>query len=109
MIILSRDRAFRAEGCDVVRSLEEALELARGRDETEVFIGGGREVYASALEKADQIYLTQVEVEVEADTFFPTMPEADWTEVSNEYHEKDDKNALSFRFRVLSRLESNSG
>ena len=105
MIILSRDRAYRVEGCDVMPSLEEALELARGRDETEVFIGGGREVYASALERADRIYLTQVETEAEADTFFPRIDEADWTETSSEYHEKDEKNALPFRFSVLSRTK----
>src|SRR5262245_52323986 len=46
MIVVTRDRSYEAEGCDVVHSVQDAIELARGRGESEAFICGGAEIYA---------------------------------------------------------------
>lgn len=70
-IILSQDPAFAPPGCVVVRSLEEALAQARIVEPEEVFICGGASVYRQFLPLADRLYLTLVEGEYEADTFFP--------------------------------------
>src|SRR5258705_13468136 len=48
-IIVTRNPQFRAEGCFVVRSLEEALDLARARGESEAFVCGGAQIYAEAV------------------------------------------------------------
>ncbi|HWI40466.1 MAG TPA: dihydrofolate reductase [Verrucomicrobiae bacterium] len=69
-VVLTRDSGFRAEGCEVEHDLRRALE----REEEEVFVCGGGEIFRQALPLADRIYLTLVHAEVEGDTFFPEMP-----------------------------------
>jgi len=44
MIVMTRDRNYKAEGCDVAHSVEDAIDLARERGENEVFICGGAEI-----------------------------------------------------------------
>src|SRR5262245_8173289 len=61
MIIVTHNRNYRTEGCDVAHSIEQAIELARERDDSEVFICGGGEIYSQTIELADRIYLTLVE------------------------------------------------
>ncbi len=108
MIVLTRDRGFQAADCLVAHSFEEAMELARSRGEGEVFIGGGSDVYTSALPFASRVYLTLVESESDADTFFPELNEADWIEGESEWHAADESNPLQFTFKVLDRREAAS-
>ncbi len=57
------------DGVETYGSLEEVLEALRG--EERIFIIGGGEVYAQFLARAHELYLTIVDREVDADTFFP--------------------------------------
>src|SRR5262245_59588924 len=70
-IIVTRDGAYKPEGCLVAGSVEEAISLARLRGEDEVFVCGGSQVYAATIGSAHRLYLTLVDAEVEADRFFP--------------------------------------
>jgi dihydrofolate reductase len=93
MIIVTRNPEYRAEGCQVVQSIEEGLEAARYEGESEIFIIGGREIFIQALPYAMRIYLTQVHAAVEADTFFPEINLDDWWVVDSSFvpaGEKDD-------------------
>lgn len=67
-IILSRDKGFKVEDCLVVGSVEEAL-MAAG--EGEIFIIGGGQVYSQTIGLADRLYLTMIDKDSKADTFFP--------------------------------------
>src|SRR5665213_977224 len=69
-------------GCEVVNSIDAALELCKG--EEEVFIGGGAEIYKTAMPHTDRIYLTIVHQPFEADTFFPETDQSEWRKVSRE-------------------------
>lgn len=100
MIVVTRDRNYRAEGCDVVHSVEDAIRLARERGESEVFICGGAEIYAQSIEIADRMYLTLVDAEVAADTFFPEFDEQGWSEQESVYQPADEKNQYPFTFKV---------
>jgi dihydrofolate reductase len=71
MIVVTRDRNYKAEGCDLAHSVEDATRLARERGESEVFICGGAEIYAQSIGIVGRMYLTFVGAEVAADTFFP--------------------------------------
>jgi dihydrofolate reductase len=102
-IIITRNRDYFAEGCLIVHSLHEATDLAEGRGETEVFICGGAEIYAEAIDLADIIYLTVVEADLEADVFFPEFDWRDWRSRDYEFHPVDEKNPYPFTFRVLIR------
>lgn len=68
--LVSRTLQVREENCRTVASLEEALSAADGRD---VYICGGAGLYEEALPLADCLYLTELEDEVEGDTFFPPI------------------------------------
>lgn len=102
-IVIARTPGFEAPGCQVVRSLDEALERARDRGEEEVFIIGGAQIYKLALPVADCLYLTRVHVNAEGDVLFPEFDQADWTVVSSERHEPDDKHAHAFTIMKLER------
>jgi len=103
MIIVTRDRSYEAEGCEVVHSIEDAMKLARDRGESEAFICGGAEIYAESIAIADRIYLTLVDAEVPADTFFPKFDEGEWSERESFYHPADDRNQYPFTFKMLVR------
>lgn len=74
-IIVTRDKQFRANGCIVTYSIEEAInfkfEILNLKFKDEVFVIGGGQIYTQALPYADKLYLTIVEGTFEADTFFP--------------------------------------
>lgn len=103
MIIVTRDRNYRASGCLMVHSPDEAFRLAAERGEREAFVIGGAEIYAQALPQADRLYLTQVHAQVQADVFFPEFAEDEWQEVSRNFHAADEKNQYDFTFRELRR------
>lgn len=68
-IVISRDPAFSAPGCEVVTTLEKAISLARETD-PEPRVIGGAEIYRLALPLTTRIYLTEVDRDVEGDTVF---------------------------------------
>jgi dihydrofolate reductase len=100
-IVVTRDSAYKAEGCDLVHSVEDALNLARERGENEVFICGGAEIYGQTIAIANRIYLTYVDAEVAADTFFPEFDEREWMEQESFYHPADEKNEYAFNFKMM--------
>jgi dihydrofolate reductase len=104
MIVVTRNRDYRAEGCLVVNSLEAALNAARARGESEAFIGGGAEIYREAIAAADRIYLTLVETEVETDTVFPELNPGEWIVEESLACAPDEKNPHPFTFQMLRRV-----
>ncbi|MCA0238629.1 MAG: dihydrofolate reductase [Bacteroidetes bacterium] len=103
-IVITRDPFFTAEGVLVAHSLEEALEIAHDNGETEAFIIGGGAIYRESSHLWDKIYLTEVDVTVEGDVFFPDINPAEWREISRESHAPDEKNEWAYVFRVLERV-----
>lgn len=89
-------------GCEVVKSVEEGLELCKG--EEEVFIGGGAEIYKLAMHLTDRIYLTIIHKNFDADTFFPEIDYKVWKETEREDHAPDDKNPYAYSFITLERV-----
>ena len=92
-IVVTRNPSFTAENITVVHSLEEALKLAVD----EVFIIGGGQIYQEAIKIADRLYLTVVEGNPEADTFFP-----DYSQFTKVISEKSGKSeGYKYKFLVL--------
>lgn len=102
-IVVSRDPFFIASNCLVVRSVEEALELAHENGEEEAFIIGGGAIYEASLPYWDRLYLTLVDAEVEGDVYFPEVDLQDWRLLSSERHAADEKNEYDFTFLVYER------
>ena len=88
-IILTRDKNYKADGCIVVNSREDALKSA---GDGEVMIIGGAMIYAEFLPIANKMYLTIIGREFEGDAYFPEYNENEWKEVSREVHEENDLN-----------------
>jgi dihydrofolate reductase len=105
-IVLTRDPAYQAEGCTVVRSLDEAIAAAGPADE--LLIVGGAALYAEALPRADRLYLTRVHAQVEGDSRFPSWNPADWIEVDRVEHPADGRNPISMTFLTLERVSDAS-
>ncbi|MDB5030730.1 dihydrofolate reductase [Mucilaginibacter sp.] len=99
-IIITR-QLITIEGCEVANSIDAALALCK--DEAEVFIVGGAEIYKQAMHLTDKIYLTIVHADFEADTYFPEIKAAIWKETDRQDHEPDEKNALPYSFITLER------
>src|SRR3989344_2696086 len=74
-IVVTRDESYRAEGCEVVNSIEEAIKAAEKIEKDEIFVIGGGQIYEQAIKFADKLYLTVVKGEYPADTFFPDYSE----------------------------------
>jgi dihydrofolate reductase len=100
-IIVTRNPDFTAEGCLVVHSLDEAINLAKSRGESEAFICGGARIYAEAITRAQRFYLTIVHAQVESDTLFPEWDEGAWTRKQSSHREADDKDEYSSTFALL--------
>jgi len=105
-IVVTRDPFFTAEGVMVAHSVGEALGMAFDGGEDEVFVIGGGEIYRETADLWDRIYLTEVELEVEGDVFFPETDPSEWLELWSEKHQPDEKNEWPYTFRVLERKEA---
>jgi dihydrofolate reductase len=99
-IVITR-QDIKIEGCEVVKSIDEAIALCQ--DEAEVFIVGGAEIYHQAMHLTNRIYLTIVHHSFDADTFFPEIDYKDWKETAHEDHETDEKHAFAYSFITLER------
>lgn len=98
-IVVTRQGGYTAPGATLVHSLGDALaaaESALGADE--VFIIGGAQIYAEALQRADRLYLTLIEDEKEGDAYFPPYEHLFTKTLSNEAHELD---GLRYRWITL--------
>ena len=89
------------EGVTWVTSLDEALQAAGDAEEIMV-IGGGR-VYEQMLKRADRLYLTPIDAEVEGDTQFPDYEPDEWQSTFSEFHDADEQNSHSYCFEILDR------
>jgi dihydrofolate reductase len=99
-IVVSRNPDFQAEGIELAASLEDAVRIA---DSDEVMVIGGGQLYALGLPLAQRMILTLIDIEPEADTWFPEWAELEWSQTSEKHFPIDDKNKLAYRIIELSR------
>ena len=85
----------------IVSSLEEAIAKAKELDTEEIHIGGGAQIYEQALPYIDKLYLTLVDDEKEADTFFPPYEKEFAKKV---FEEKREWNGLKYIWVNLERV-----
>jgi dihydrofolate reductase len=100
-IVVTRKRDYVAPGCTVVHGLDAAWRAAAGADE--ICVIGGTTLFEETLPIADRIHLTEVEAEVEGDTFFPALDRSEWLEHEVTHHAADARHTYPFRIVVLER------
>jgi dihydrofolate reductase len=101
-IVISRDKAFVADGAERATGPEQALALSWGAPEVAV-IGGG-EIYRLFWPYVARLYLTEVDLDVDGDTRFPALDPSEWTEVAREVHPRGERDSAGFTLRILDRM-----
>ncbi|WP_240724749.1 dihydrofolate reductase [Onishia niordana] len=81
-IVVTRDPDFEHPGVSVCHDLVSALDLADQQaiidGVEEIMVMGGAQIYAQALPYASRLYLTEVDITLEGDAFFPELEKASW-------------------------------
>ena len=99
-LVVTRDKSFLEEGCEIYHSIEEAINLYKN-DERDLYIIGGGQIYQYCLKEGliDEMLVTHIDASFDADTFFPEISQEQWAiEVIQEYN-KDDKNPYNFTIK----------
>ena len=81
-IVITRNPDWRADGAETAASLDAALALAGAVDR--VYVTGGGEIYALALPLADELLLTEIDADFEADAWFPEWSRDEFVESDSE-------------------------
>ena len=103
-IIVTQNPFYIASNCLIVHSVEEGLEMAQENGEEEAFIIGGAQIYALSLPYLDRLYLTEVDLEVEGDVFFPSFDMNEWRLISEDPRQASGKNEHDYNFKIFERI-----
>ncbi len=103
-IVITRQPGWEQPGAIAVKNIEDALFVAKETDAKEAMVIGGGEIYKALFDRAKRIYITRVEAEPEADTYFPVIDPKLWWLMSQKNHEADEKNAYNYSFQVWERI-----
>ncbi|MDG6311684.1 type 3 dihydrofolate reductase [Glaesserella parasuis] len=104
-IILSRS-GFCIEGAYSATSLEQAVTLAKSfANVDEIMVLGGGELFKQAMPLANKLYLTEIQAEIDGDTFFE-FDETQWQQVAEKWSEIDEQNSYRCRFMILDKLKN---
>ena len=98
-IVVTRNAGWAATGAETAGDLQQALSLAANA--AKVFVIGGAQLYAAAMPFADELVLTEVDADAQADTFFPHWDRAAFTEQARESH--TDPHGLRYSFVTYQR------
>lgn len=103
-IILSRS-GFSVEGAYTVTNFAQAVELAKTfANVEEIMVIGGGELFKQTLPFANKLYLTEIQADIEGDTFFE-FDEEHWQLKQEQWSEVDEQNPYQCRFMVLERCD----
>uniref|UniRef100_UPI003217C965 dihydrofolate reductase n=1 Tax=uncultured Draconibacterium sp. TaxID=1573823 RepID=UPI003217C965 len=99
-IVITDKKDDNFPGCEIVFSLEEAIEKVKS--EEEAFVIGGGMIYKQFYPIAGKLYLTLVHKPFEADVFFPEIDYSEWNENARQ-DLKDEKNNFEYSYLDLER------
>lgn len=103
-IVITRQKNYQGAVDAIYSDLELALDSLRASGEEEIFIIGGGEIYRQILPQIDNIYLTEVDIEIEGDTFFPNLNWEEWSKTSILKQMANEKNEYNFEIVKLQRV-----
>lgn len=103
-IVMSRQKDWNRPCLARVESVEQAIDLCRGRGDQELVVCGGGEIYKLALPFVQKIYLSEVHAELSrADTFFPEINDELW-EIRETQHYPAQGDGPSWTFKTLEKI-----
>ena len=75
-------------------NFEEVLNFTKNEDE--VFIIGGQDIYSQTIDKVNKLYLTTIDANIEGDKYFPEIDISKWKKIRSENFSKDQNNTHDF-------------
>jgi dihydrofolate reductase len=97
-VVVSRNTNYSAIGAELVGSLDQALELLK--EFKRVFVIGGQQLFTQALPQADELFITEIEIQVDGDTYFEIPDPNDWQEAERILESEGD---IQFAYVTLRR------
>lgn len=101
-IILTRNRNYSVEGCEVYHSVQEVLDVCH--DSEDVFVFGGGEIYRLFLPYVSTMFVTRIHHEFDGDTYFPSINEKEWKLICAQSGILDEKNKYTHVFLIYKRV-----
>lgn len=101
-IVLTSNKYIKFENCVMLHSLPEVWEYCK--DEKEIFIIGGGQIFNAVIDDVDKLHLTRIHYTFEgADTFFPEINFDDWNLIDEERHKADERHDYDYTFQTYIR------
>ena len=101
-IVVTRNPRWQPDGAEAAASLQAAL-AAVGHEPAAFVIGGG-ELYREALPRADELVLTEIDRDIDGDTFFPAWDRSQFEMLNRETHHAAPPNDFDFAFATYRRI-----
>jgi dihydrofolate reductase len=101
-IVVTRDVGFAQAGVRVAHDVDAALSLAeeigRAMNAEEIIIAGGGEIYRQTIDRADRLFITEVDLAPEGDVHFPAIDPALWREAKRERGVRGERDEAEFTY-----------
>ncbi|MBE2243165.1 MAG: dihydrofolate reductase [Burkholderiaceae bacterium] len=101
-IVVTRNPRWQPDGAEAAASLQAAL--ASVGHEPAAFVIGGGELYREALPRADELVLTEIDRDIDGDTFFPAWDRSQFEMLNRETHHAAPPNDFDFAFATYRRI-----
>jgi dihydrofolate reductase len=99
-IVVSRNADYELKGAELASSLDDALNQLS--EAPRVFVIGGEQLFKQAFAKADRLYITEIDIDIdEGDTFFEVPVPSEWKAVERT---PETENGIHFEFVTLERI-----
>jgi dihydrofolate reductase len=104
-IVITRNTDFNPPGVTVYHSVEECMAKLKELQDDKICIIGGAEIYRQMMPFTDELLVTLIHHQFEADTFFPEIKLDEFKLVWSEPHKKDDRHPYDFTFQRYERVK----
>ena len=95
-IVVTRNADLSLEGAELASGVDAAIARARLLNDNAPIIGGGAEIYAQAMPRVTQMWITRVHAEVDGDVHFPDWDADDWECIAVQEHPTDERHEHAF-------------
>ena len=102
-LVLTRDKSFKAEDIEVFHDIESLLAELKLIPDT-IFVIGGATIYQQLLPFCTTLYITQIDADIDGDTFFPEINLKEWQEKQRISITKNASTAFDYHFLTLQRI-----
>lgn len=103
-IVLTTNKNLSLPGCNVFHSKEDLMRYLEAKNDEEICVIGGSEIFRMFLDEVDKLYITVIRHRFEGDTYFPDIDWSKYREISREFVEKDEKNPYDQEYIVFERV-----